>query len=502
MDGSLHISISNDANAAAAVSANDLLASFQRPHVQPASRRLSSLSSSRTFPNGLSTSSSSASFPATIRKSTTIENGQKLPALGVPHLQVNGSRMIVADAQLASSPVDELGGTGLVKEEHREISGDGRHTGDHSAPTQKAAPITAAGAIHGRGSLDSDDDDDQAYESPEEFLDSERSVNSGGKLTNGVLGLGRVQEEDQKQTPTPAKDSAPNAAPEPENEAGIPLRLIELAGSNAKDTQLQADLRQIWIAVSLFLNSRMVDAENLLSTHRSDRLYYSLGYSLITSMKALMTFEPSDLSHAVELCKGTLELANRVKNKTYPGQRSLTWSERLSSTVGGVVRGSSLTVEAVSRMNAEQRHAELACAEGLLLKAVVGLIYAGDFLAFLREAFNMRTASSIYRTLAKFIDSADSKHPDKRDPVIDIHFRSGVSFGNGNMSLVLSLLPSNALKIIEIFGFSGNRTEALQMLMSEGGWVAGQSEPTVKSGPDHEGLRRSVSPHSGTTKDH
>jgi hypothetical protein len=147
----------------------------------------------------------------------------------------------------------------------------------------------------------------------------------------------------------------------------FPPMLLEHAKENPADTPLQADIRQIWIAVSLFLNSRMKDAESILARHQKDRLYYSLGHSLITSMKSLMTFEPSDLSNAIELCKGTLELATKEKNRIYPGQKAPSWSEKISGGFGGFTRGTSLTVEGAQRMTIEQRHAELAYAECLLL---------------------------------------------------------------------------------------------------------------------------------------
>jgi hypothetical protein len=104
----------------------------------------------------------------------------------------------------------------------------------------------------------------------------------------------------------------------------------------------------------------------------------------------------------------------------------------------------------------------------------------------------MRTAYTIYRTLSKYIAITDEKHPSKYDPSLDLDFRSGVNFGNGNISLVFSLLPSQATKVMEVFGFSGKRQDALNLLMSAGGWVPSQYEPTVKEGPGNEGLRRCV----------
>lgn len=104
----------------------------------------------------------------------------------------------------------------------------------------------------------------------------------------------------------------------------------------------------------------------------------------------------------------------------------------------------------------------------------------------------MRTSHAIYKVLRRYIQVADAAHPSKHDPSLDLDFRSGVDFGIGCSSLVLSLLPSTAIKIVELFGFSGNREEALETLMRTGGWVKGRKEPVLGEGPGKEGLRRPV----------
>jgi hypothetical protein len=145
-----------------------------------------------------------------------------------------------------------------------------------------------------------------------------------------------------------------------------------------------------------------------------------------------------------------------------------------------------------------------------LLQAVCGLLYSQDVFAFLKEALNMRNAYAIYRTLAKFVEEADAAQ-DGRDTAIDEDFRSGVLLGNGLISLstlapacrrhvhiayrspssVLSLLPSTVIKLMDVFGFNGDRDLGLSMLMRAGGWKDGVKEPSVE--PEHEGLRRSGS---------
>lgn len=111
---------------------------------------------------------------------------------------------------------------------------------------------------------------------------------------------------------------------------------------------------------------------------------------------------------------------------------------------------------------------------------------------WLIRALNMRASSASYRVLSRFLKTADAAHPDGLDPTLDLDFRSGVDFGMASMSLILSLLPSSAIRIMEIFGFSGNRSEALDGLMKTGGWTKTGRNPNVSEGPGKEGIRSPV----------
>lgn len=101
----------------------------------------------------------------------------------------------------------------------------------------------------------------------------------------------------------------------------------------------------------------------------------------------------------------------------------------------------------------------------------------------------MRNAYAIYRTLAKYIEQTDAEYTNgEEDPAIDQDFRSGVRLGNGMISLILSLLPSTVLKIMDVFGFTGDRDWALATLMKAGGWTAGVKDSSLD--PEQEGIRR------------
>ncbi|GAA5986682.1 hypothetical protein JCM11641_001361 [Rhodosporidiobolus odoratus] len=261
---------------------------------------------------------------------------------------------------------------------------------------------------------------------------------------------------------------------------GKPLSALTAQDVALGEEDIREDISVIWKALHLFLSSRMLEAEEILSTAKDHRLYYSVGFSLVQAIKSLATFEPADLEAAIQCSRESREIAQLLRKKDHG----------LFERVGSIAKGST-SVASVRAMSVVQRHAELVYAECTLLKAVLGIIYSGDFFAFLKEALNMRSAYAIYRTLAKYIEEADAAHGGgEDDPSIDQDFRSGVCLGNGMISLILSLLPGSVLKLSSVFGITGDRDSALALLMKPGGWEVGVKEPGTE--PEKEGLRRTV----------
>ena len=137
-----------------------------------------------------------------------------------------------------------------------------------------------------------------------------------------------------------------------------------------------------------------------------------------------------------------------------------------------------------------ERHAELIYAEALVQKALLGIVYSGDWLHFIKEALNMRSAMNTYQHMYEFMLDADANAEGGHDDSLDAHWRSGVLLGTGVSNLVLSLLPGRVISIAELFGYKGDRKTGLDLLMRAGGWTKESSEPSVSIA--EEGLRRSL----------
>jgi len=136
-------------------------------------------------------------------------------------------------------------------------------------------------------------------------------------------------------------------------------------------------------------------------------------------------------------------------------------------------------------------------ADAEVVQALLGIVYSGDWLSFIKEALNMRTTAIVYRLLEKYLDAQDAEAQKKglpEDPTIDPHFRSGVYLGVGVNNIILSLLPSRLISVIELFGYKGDRALGLRMLEKAGGWSKDSDEPSVSIGASyaHSSISRTL----------
>ncbi|KAI0085514.1 hypothetical protein BDY19DRAFT_438314 [Irpex rosettiformis] len=258
-------------------------------------------------------------------------------------------------------------------------------------------------------------------------------------------------------------------------------------GSYTQQKALE-DIDGICYALRLFLASHMLEAEEYCNKcdPQKERLYFATGYGLIQCVKGLMSFEDEDLLAAI----------SHVKHGNVVAQQHRKRTAALPTRLVGLVVGSLNTsgVGFIKSMTVVERHAELVYAESLFEKALIGIAYSGDWLAFIKEALNMRTAFNIYRQLGKWLDEMDAAAQatgkGAEDPTIDAHLRSGIYLGVGMSHVILSLLPSRLMSLIELFGYKGDRHLGLKILYRAGGWTPDSDEPglTYKT----EGVRRTI----------
>ncbi|KAK0191720.1 hypothetical protein F5146DRAFT_929724 [Armillaria mellea] len=243
------------------------------------------------------------------------------------------------------------------------------------------------------------------------------------------------------------------------------------------------DISAIAYTLDLFIASQMVESEEYCSKGDSnrERMYFCIGYGLIQCIKAVMSYDDNDIVAAM----------GHTKHATMVASKHRKVSSFTSRLAGYLVPSLHTTgIGLVQSMTPVERHAELIYAESIFERSMLAVIYSGDWLAFVKEAINMRTSLNIYRLLYKYIKIMDDASPKGYDNTIDEHFRTGVYLGAGVSMLILSLLPSRIIAIVEIFGYHGDRHEALAILGKAGGWTLESDEPTIPVST--EGLRRSL----------
>ncbi|THU87395.1 hypothetical protein K435DRAFT_782464 [Dendrothele bispora CBS 962.96] len=232
------------------------------------------------------------------------------------------------------------------------------------------------------------------------------------------------------------------------------------------------DIPGVSYALELSLASKMIESEDYCNQNdeKKERLYFATlgtifatGYGLIQCVKGLMSYEDVDLLSGIEHTKQGNLIATKHRKK----------AASITSPLAGIVISSlnSHGVGFIKSMTDVERHAELVYAESLFEKALLGIVYSGDWLAFIKEALNMRTTISVYRNLLKYVNTMDAES-----------LANGVYLGAGMATLILSLLPQKLLVIVELFGYKGDRKEALDLLCRAGGWSADNSEPAISTG--------------------
>lgn len=164
------------------------------------------------------------------------------------------------------------------------------------------------------------------------------------------------------------------------------------------------DIPGLHFALHEFLQSRMHESERFCeqSDPEKQRLYFATGYGLIQCVKGLMSFEDKDLLAAINHTKHGITVASAHRKR--PGS--------LAGRLAGYIVPSLSTsgTEWIAGMTPVERHAELVYAESLYQKSLLGIVYSGDWLAFIREVLNMRTTISIYRQLGKWIETVDAAY--------------------------------------------------------------------------------------------
>ena len=137
-------------------------------------------------------------------------------------------------------------------------------------PPPKSKPKRGAAAVKkGKPTAESEEssDGDYEYASPDDESGSDSASNSDDNPAAGV------KEKRGKTVATPRKRT----------KKGKPMNQLKYDDVKLPDEDVREDIDAVWEAMHLFMNSRMIESEDICLSAADHRLYFSVGYTCVRS---------------------------------------------------------------------------------------------------------------------------------------------------------------------------------------------------------------------------
>lgn len=199
---------------------------------------------------------------------------------------------------------------------------------------------------------------------------------------------------------------------------------------------LDQALLEAKLAINYFFNNKFEEARSLMRPWANSSMYHSVGNCVFSYLEAMLTFEQQHIAEASEALKLCQSVCYAHRKKT-----------TITETIGKTFK----------RPNYEQytdveAHAELCCAEALLLKAMLTFIEDETLSSLIKGGIKIRTCFNSYKECNQILAQRQWESEESK-----LHFESGVRMGMGTFNLMISLLPGRVIKLLEFIGFSGNK---------------------------------------------
>ncbi|XP_072042144.1 tetratricopeptide repeat protein 39C-like [Amphiura filiformis] len=241
--------------------------------------------------------------------------------------------------------------------------------------------------------------------------------------------------------------------------------------------------------IDLLLNNGFKQSQAIFEKYRDYSPLMSAGSSFVTFMNAMMTFEDEKLDGAVESLKETEKLCNLESGNIVKSFKSKVF--RKDSKTGNTVLS---TEERIQR--------QIILADCQLYMAMLVMIRQ-EVTGYIKGGLLIRKGYKMYEKVYKEIGKVykirgqelgdelpssptdDNSEASSEDGVANhlsdekvispgdysdlsdadlARLRGGASFGYGLLQLIISMMPPNLLKVVNLFGFKGNRRFGLQCL--------------------------------------
>ncbi|KAI8614385.1 hypothetical protein BC830DRAFT_1065560 [Chytriomyces sp. MP71] len=262
--------------------------------------------------------------------------------------------------------------------------------------------------------------------------------------------------------------------------------------NEATDEALLDDIVKVEKALELFLNSKFKDAEELLLPKYGQSMYFTEGVALLRTLRAVMTFDPDDMTTAIESLAYAAEIASIFRKQEKTSVMSML------SGAANLVTGTK-DPNYLNGMTRVQKHAELVHSECSVMQSCLTLIAHTNIVNFVKEGMQMRSCFATIKACFRFLEKIYEEEGVEgyNAHYIDEHFTSGIVMNAGLLALILSFLPPKVIKVFEMIGFIGDRDIALDRLSTAADWPFTPSI-FVSSNTKHKFKRCFPTPHNHT----
>lgn len=221
-----------------------------------------------------------------------------------------------------------------------------------------------------------------------------------------------------------------------------------------KETESSVNDRAM-IGVDLFFLNAWNDAETFFASEMLVRPMFSVGFATIGFLRALMTWEKTDMMEANE----RLNVTRALLAPQMPHEGTLTSLSRM------IPFSSMLGSNQSSNLSASELQATLITGETLILQSILALVEE-NVLSIIQAGLKIKQSHRLFQRAYQEYQArqpVDQKADQTINP-IDHHVSGGIENGIGTFNVILSLLPPIVMRLLSFFGYSADAALGHQLL--------------------------------------
>lgn len=201
--------------------------------------------------------------------------------------------------------------------------------------------------------------------------------------------------------------------------------------------------QQAWL---VFVNNQYVEGFRMLEEKHKSSFYHSMYRSLCQTLRYLFTLKEQYYKDAYDAVTEAMTFSNERRVKKSATSRASSYIFRQS----------------YDHYTDEECHAELVSAVIYAASAIITVTHDQTIGGYINGAMKIRSCYNTYRECDRILKQRKKWSNDR----MKRHFESGVLLGLGMFDMAISLFPSKLIKLLELAGFSGNRSFGISQLLA------------------------------------